>query len=200
MYKTRRAVIAVDQLDAGDRIQVNHNLYTLAEEPRLICGGDRWQFNYHGGAVEYFENHVTIIVPPTHQWTAEEIDAEHAYALDIHRLMDFSSARYKANAHTAWLNGWTEDPKVPTDETGRTYQGRPDIGQFVLVPNAGGSHQSPGSYGYTRTEVLAVEHNGNVGQGIAFSMRVKTRAFGYSAWVGSSYSALICGSEDEAYA
>lgn len=204
MFKTRRAVIAVNQLEAGDRIQIGTELLTLTEEPRRVAGGDRWQFNYTGTtgpcAREYFEDHVTILVPPLREWTAEEVDAEHEYALAIHQLMNFGSVGYKARARSAWINGWTEDPKVPTDEIGRVYRGAPHPGQFILVPNAGGSNQSPGSYGYTRTEVIAVEHNGNVSQGFGFSKRIKTRAFGYSAWVSADWQHLICGSEEEAYA
>lgn len=56
----------------------------------------------------------------------------------------------------------------------------PEAGQFILVNNAGGSNQSPGSYGYTRTEVLDVEHRA-IGFGL-LSRRVKTQAFGWGCW------------------
>jgi len=207
---TRRAVIAVDELDAGDRVQIDADLYTLTAKPYLICGGDRWQFQTTTYTCEYFENSITIIVPSSRPHTAEEIDEAHAYALAIHRVMNFESRTYKRNARAAFMNGWTESDKVPTDATGPTYRGLPEVGQFVLVPNTGAHDltRAPGSYGYTsgrdmtralasngytRTEVLLVEYNGSPRFG--HTRRIHTRAFGAGRWDTNDY--LICGTQPE---
>lgn len=86
-----------------------------------------------------------------------------------------------------------ESIKVPVDEIGPVYRGIPTPGQFILVPNAGGAHQSPGSYGYTRTEVLAVNTRGDRD----FTTRsVSTWAYPGGGWTTGDY--LICGAEPRA--
>lgn len=188
---TRRAVIAVAELDQGDRVQIGTELYTMTAKPYLICDGDRWQFETTTCTREYFENSITIIVPSSREHTSDEIDAAHEYALHIHRVMNFSGETYKRHARAAFMNGWTESEKVATEAPGPTYWGLPAPGQFVLVPNAGKRYPNPGGYGYTRTEVLLVETNGAPTFG--HTRRVSTRAFGTGTWTTDDY--LICGTQ-----
>lgn len=82
----------------------------------------------------------------------------------------------------------TESIKVPVDEIGPVHRGIPKVGQFVLIPNAGGAHQSPGSHGYTRTEVLAVKADKRNGY---TSHSVSTWAYPGGGWTTGDY--LICG-------
>lgn len=56
----------------------------------------------------------------------------------------------------------------------------PEVGQAILIGNAGGEHTGPGSYGWTQTEVLDVEHQEG-GTGLALQ-RLRTDAFGWGCW------------------
>lgn len=82
-----------------------------------------------------------------------------------------------------------EARKVDVDKVGAVHQGIPQAGDFILIGNAGGAHQSPGSYGYRRTEVLAVERE----KGGLEMYRITTRAFGQGCWTSGHSTRLICG-------
>lgn len=92
---------------------------------------------------------------------------------------------------TTQTPAFTEHRRIAVDGIGAVRRGVPAVGDFILVGNAGGMHQSPGSYGYTRTQVTLVEHEH---QGIA-THRVRTRAFGMGCW--TTGESLICGAKPE---
>lgn len=64
-------------------------------------------------------------------------------------------------------------------DTAVTYA-EPAVGMRVLVNNAGGFHQNPGSYGYTETVVREVETR-NEDRRFP-SMRIRTDAYGWGCW------------------
>lgn len=72
----------------------------------------------------------------------------------------------------------TKDAKIGTTE--------PRVGLRILVPNAGGAHQSPGSYGYTETTILAVESKMERSGGLLW--RVETVAFGMGCWRSGKFT------------
>jgi hypothetical protein len=72
----------------------------------------------------------------------------------------------------------TEDARIGLTE--------PRVGLRILIGNAGGKHQSPGSYGYTETTILAVETK--LGRTGLLVWRLNTVAFGMGCWRVGDFS------------
>ena len=71
------------------------------------------------------------------------------------------------------------DRQVSMDDS-RYRMMAPTAGMRVLVPNAGGQHQSPGSYGYTETTILGVHVQLTRSGGTEW--RLETVAYGMGCW------------------
>lgn len=74
---------------------------------------------------------------------------------------------------------WEESDYVAVEDIGASDWGIPEIGDMIYVPNAGGTYQSPGRYGYSRTQVLDIETRDDLGYR---TWRVETAKYGWSCW------------------
>lgn len=77
---------------------------------------------------------------------------------------------------------------VPSDTP--TTRAEPKPGMRILINNAGGDHQNPGSYGYTETVVYEVETDTQPGTGRTLT-RLRTDAYGWGCWSSGTDSVKV---------
>lgn len=176
-----RNVTYADDVDAGDVYWFPSKMRTATLAIELLADGDRI---LHEGIVRIVTGPATALSDHIHHYRIECEGAEGPLSFETKE----NTVQLVASA---WPNRpeQTEAAKILSDDVGTTRWGVPEVGDFVLIPNAGGRHQSPGSYGYARTEVLGVETRPNDPE----VNRVTTRKYGTGCW--TTGESLICVTE-----